>query len=119
MNDLDRTFRINIKLTTIGQVFVRARSPESAVRAVQQDLDDGGWTLDEDILQIENEIPHDSSEAIFDEMEPDCDADYEVYANGFLRRVDEGSTVSTEGIVPKKSPLTFDPLSSSLASLAR
>lgn len=97
MNKSEQAFRIVIKLTTYGHVYVRARSPKEAVRAVQQDLDDGGCTLEEEILQIENEIPHEESKAIFGEVEPDGCADYDVDTNGFLRRISEDPTVSTSG----------------------
>ena len=97
MSDSAQNFTITIKLTTFGQVFVRAQSPEAAVRAVQQDLDHGGWTLEEDILQIENEIPHEESEAIFCDVEPDECAGYAVDSEGMLRRIDIESVVATGG----------------------
>lgn len=104
MNKSEQAFRIVIKLTTFGEVYVRAKSPEEAVRAVQQDLDDGGWTLEEDILQIENEVPHEESQAVFGDVEPDGCADYDVDTNGFLRRIGEDPTVSTSRDCPETVP---------------
>ena len=87
MKDESKTFKVNIVLTTRGQVFVRANSLDEAIRAVQNDFDNGGYVLEPDILRIENEVPHDTAGAVSGEVETDCAAEYAVDASGSLKRI--------------------------------
>ena len=58
------TYDVTIELTTIAHVTVNAESEDAAVRAVQGDLDNGNEVLCDDIVRIENEVPHCAAKAI-------------------------------------------------------
>ena len=58
------TYDVTIELTTIAHVTVNAESEDAAVRAVQDDLDNGNEVLCDDIIRIENEVPHCDAKAI-------------------------------------------------------
>ncbi len=58
------TYDVTIELTTIAHVTVNAENAAAAVRAVQDDLDNGNEVLCDDIVRIENEVPHCAAKAI-------------------------------------------------------
>ena len=58
------TYDVTIELTTIAHVTVNAESAAAAVRAVQNDLDNGNEVLCDAIIRIENEVPHCAAKAI-------------------------------------------------------
>lgn len=86
MSKNTNTYQVSIILTSIGTVTVRARSAEEATRAVQRDIDSGEEILLQDILRIENDIPHSRAYARFSGIAPsNFLPDYSINSQGELQ----------------------------------
>ena len=79
-----KTYDVTVALTTTAHVAIRAKSKADALRAVQHDLDDGGEVLCDEIIRIENEIPHSEAKAVSAEAALTPSPDYFVAENGRL-----------------------------------
>lgn len=86
------TYDVTIELTTIAHVTVNAESEDAAVRAVQDDLDNGNEVLCDDIVRIENEVPHCAAKAIAAAQKVSYQANsYFVDGKGKLRQITDAT----------------------------